>query len=212
MIASADVIKGLVALFHRQPCWMILPLAQQVNYSIPSVRRFLVKIGYFSSFTHNGRWYTLSTIPQFDARGLWFHRDIGFSRAGSLTKTLIALVDASPEGLTADQVGQTLRCRCHSVLVNLYRKGRLQREKSGRCHRYYAADPDTADRQRAHGYRAEPAMLPAEIAVLVLAEFIRAPESGFTELAKTVSGRTSLSIDAGQIEDLFSRHGLKKTL
>jgi hypothetical protein len=36
---------------------MIQPLAAEMHYSIPSVRRFLAEAGYYSSFTHNGGCY-----------------------------------------------------------------------------------------------------------------------------------------------------------
>jgi hypothetical protein len=160
-------------LFSTQPCWMIEPLATELHYSIPSVRRFLTETGYYSRFTHNGGWYTLRSIPRFGRDGLWFESDIGFSRAGSLTKTLIDLTTRSPAGLNADQLGERLRCRCHTVLVYLYRHGRLQREKLGRSYVYFAADPCTAASQRQALIRPHPpaAQLPAEIAVLLLADF-----------------------------------------
>ena len=129
MFTEMDTTQRLVSAFKQQKCWMITPLAEQINYSIPSVRRFLAKIGYYSSFTHNGRWYTLASIPRFKQDGLWFHQKIGFSCEGSLTRTLVRLTEQSPMGLTADQIGEKLQCRCHAVLVKLYRKGRLQRQK-----------------------------------------------------------------------------------
>jgi hypothetical protein len=46
--------QHILSLFHEQSCWMIEPLAAEMKYSIPSVRRFLAEVGYFSSFTHNG--------------------------------------------------------------------------------------------------------------------------------------------------------------
>jgi hypothetical protein len=118
--------ERLSALFLQQPCWMIEPLAAELRYSIPSVRRFLVKMGYYSSFTHNGGWYTLCSIPRFGQDGLWFYNEIGFSRAGSLTNTLVDLTNRSVAGMTAEQLGATLRCRCHSVLVQLCRQGKIQ--------------------------------------------------------------------------------------
>ena len=133
--------QRLSTLFLEQPCWMIEPLAAELRYSIPSVRRFLTEVGYYSSFTHNGGWYTLRSIPRFGQDGLWFYSDIGFSRAGSLTNTLVDLTTRSAAGMTAEQLGAKLRCRCHSVLVQLCRQGRLQRQKIGRSHVYLAIDP-----------------------------------------------------------------------
>jgi hypothetical protein len=52
---------------------------------------------------------------------------------------------------------------------------------------------------------------PAEIAVLILVEFIRNPDSSFEQLAKAISRKKSLTVKAAQIERLFDQHGLKKT-
>ena len=53
--------------------------------------------------------------------------------------------------------------------------------------------------------------LPAEIAVLILVEFIRNPDSSFEQLAKAISRNKSVTVKAAQIERLFDQHGLKKT-
>lgn len=209
MTRSLDAAQKLSVLFEEQLCWTIAPLALQLGYSIPSTRRILTHRGYYSSFTHNGRWYTLSSIPLFDADGLWFHRDIGFSMAGSLTRTLVDLTTRSPDGMSAESLGKKLRCRCHSILVHLYRQDRLQRQRFGRSYIYLASDSHTAEKQCLA--RQKPVELPAEIAVLVLAQFIRNPGTGFQALAKKVSKSSGLTVGSDQIRALFAEHGIKKT-
>jgi hypothetical protein len=206
--------QHLISLFTKTPCWMINPLAAKMQYSIPSVRRFLAGTGYYSSFTHNGGWYTLRSIPQFGRNGLWFYRDIGFSRAGTLTKTLVALISASPAGMSAEMLGETLRCRCHGVLVNLWRKGAIMREKVGRCQFYFAADPHKSATQRQVLAARHPRKksFSAEMAVLILAEFIRNPDSSFEQLAEKISRIKNVTVNPQQIEVLFDQHGLKKTI
>lgn len=211
---ATDVTRQqqLVPLFHSHPCWMIEPLAGELGCSVPSTRRYLKAVGYYSSFTHNGKWYTLKSIPRFDRDGLWFHELIGFSRAGSLTGTIIQLVSRSPAGLTAQQLGEKLRCRCHSVLVQLYRQGKLARQPMGRSHLYLAVDqPIQAAQLQVLAGNQPVAALPAELAVLILAEFIRQPELSFEELAAVVGGNRRIGLKAAQVADLFARHGLKKT-
>jgi hypothetical protein len=208
---DAKPSQRLSTLFLEQPCWMIEPLAAELRYSIPSVRRFLAEVGYYSSFTHNGGWYTLRSIPRFRHDGLWFYSDVGFSRAGSLTNTLVELTTRSAAGMTAEQLGAKLRCRCHSVLVQMWRQGRLQRQKSGRSHVYLAIDPHIAAVQRQSVESLSVMHLPAEIAVLILVEFIRNPESSFEQLATAISRDKSVTVEAAQIEKLFKQHGLKKT-
>jgi hypothetical protein len=193
---------------------MIKPLATEIGYSVPSTRRFLVDMGYYSSFTHNGKWYTLRTTPHFDRNGIWFFDIIGFSRAGSLTKTLIKLINRSQAGMTAEQLGEKLRCRCHSVLVQLYRQSKIQRRKQGRSYIYLATDPSAQaiQLQAREGKSVSVPTLPAEIAVLILVEFIRQPHFRFEQLAKAIARQRRILLDAAQVEELFELHGLKKTM
>lgn len=201
--------QKLISAFQENKCWMIQPLAERMNYSIPSVRRFLAKTGYFSSITHNGKWYTLASIPRFSSKGLWFYRDIGFSRHGPLTHTLVNLVEKSTSGMTADQLGQLLRCRCHAVLVQLCRKEQLQRQKHGGSYVYLAIDPVKADVQE-KALQTEHAPLPAELAVQILVAFIQNPGVDLKLPAKSVSQKTRTRISTEQIQMLFDAHGLKK--
>ena len=214
MAGTPRVNEQITALFTKQLCWTIEPLAAELKYSIPSVRRFLTAVGYYSSFTHNGKWYTLCSIPIFNRDGLWFHHEIGFSRAGSLTKTLITLTANSLAGVTAEQLGEKLHCRCHTVLVQLHRKKKLQRQKTGRSFTYLAAEPRTAARQRQAIFvqSAQIQQLPAEIAVLVLVEFIRNPKAGFAQLAKIIKRSRKVTVEVAQIERLFQQYALKKTM
>ena len=54
MASATDVPDKLSTLFDKQPCWMIAPLAEQLDYSVSSVRRFLARIGYYSSLPTTG--------------------------------------------------------------------------------------------------------------------------------------------------------------
>ena len=211
MASTPKPIQDILVLFEQQSCWKINPLADALLYAVPSVRRFLAQIGYYSSFTHNGVWYTLRSIPRFNRRGLWFCQDIGFSKAGPLTATIVALIQQSQAGLSAEELGDILRSRCHSVLVNLYRQGRLQRQKQGRSYIYFSGDPQKANSQRrAKTLREVPVkQLPAEIAVYILAEYIKQPDADFPELAQTIS-KKGVTVSPMQIEKLFSQHGIKK--
>ena len=71
MEVNSTSIQKLSLIFMKQPCWRIEPLAAELEYSVPSVRRFLSAIGYYSSYTHNGVWYTLGSIPRFDSDGAY---------------------------------------------------------------------------------------------------------------------------------------------
>ena len=113
--------------------------------------------------------------------------------------------------MTAEELGDKLHCHCHEVLFVLARDGKLKRWKMGRSYIYIAADPNISDIQR-KAVALSDLQLPAEIAVLILVEFINNPGSSFTQLAKTISKSKKVTVSAAQIEALFAQYGLKKTL
>ena len=71
MAMSLPPTKQLLSLFEQNPCWMIQPLSTEMQYAIPSVRRFLAEVGYYSSFSHNGAWYTLRRGDARFRAGVW---------------------------------------------------------------------------------------------------------------------------------------------
>ena len=46
-----------------------------------TVFRKLKQLDYLASYTHRGRFYTLTDIARFDDEGLWSHEAVWFSRA-----------------------------------------------------------------------------------------------------------------------------------
>ena len=53
-------------------------------------------MGYLSSYSHAGTYYTLSAIPSIDADGLWAHSGVLFSKHGNLRYTIVHLVNKTP--------------------------------------------------------------------------------------------------------------------
>ena len=66
-----------------------------------TVFRKLKQLGYLASYTHRGRFYTLSDIARFDDRGLWSHQAVCFSRYGTLLATVEAFVFPSDSATVA---------------------------------------------------------------------------------------------------------------
>ena len=205
--------EQLQKLFSRRTCWMLAELSHVLGYARIGVRRFLKEIGYFSSYTHNGKWYTLRSTPRFDRDGLWRHRDIGFSKHGSLISTIACLINRSPAGLSARELTQKLRHPCSALLTNLHKGGALQRLKLGGEFRYLSTDAATDRRQREQAQAAYPASesLSTYVAVLVLVEQVKHPEFSFEQLAASVLRREGLRVAAEDIRRFFEAHGLKKT-
>ena len=201
--------------FWRQHKVITLPeLIQRLDLSVRSVRRRLKEWKSLSSFNQNGRFYTLPDIPAFDEQGLWFHQNIGFSRHGHLPQTLVALVRASPAGLTAGQLGDCLHLDPRSFLWQFHQYPGLQSQKRQGRYVYFSADPTVAARQLAHQPAAVPAVelpSPAE-AIAILVQAIQYPGRSPKQISAAVrSKHPRVTLEA--VLALFAHHGLtlKKT-
>jgi len=206
--------ERLEKLFRRRKCWLLAELAHALDYALISVRRLLKQIGYFRSYTHNGKWYTLRDAPEFNREGIWHHKDIGFSKHGSLVATIAYLVARSPNGLSARELADKLQHPCHAVLTNLHKNQVLDRLKVAGEYRYLATDETVNRRQREEvsGLRAEPtASLSTQAAVWVLVEHVKDPALSFGQMAVRLREQRNLDVAPESIERFFQEHDLKKT-
>ena len=105
-----------------------------------TVFRKLQPLGYLSSYTHRGRFYTLREIVRFDDDGLWSHEAVRFSRHGTLVNTLEAWVPPSSQGWFADDLAGRLHVDVQDPLHDLVRQGRLRRVDIAGRFLYTAAD------------------------------------------------------------------------
>ena len=206
----------LEKLFHRRKCWMLDQLAEALGYALISVRRFLKQIGYFRSYTHNGKWYTLRDSPRFNRDGLWHHKGIGFSRHGSLTATIGHLVGRSPAGLSARELTQKLEHPCHAVLTQLHKAGQLDRLQIAGQFRYLAPEPELNRRQREQAAASVPApsstsSLSTQAALWVLVQYIKNPGLSFEQIAARLHEQRELTVAPESIKRFFEEHDLKKT-
>jgi len=67
--------------------------------STMTVFRKLRSIGYLSSYSHRGKYYTIPEIARFGQTGLWAWHSIWFSEFGNLVETSKEFVDSSMAGL-----------------------------------------------------------------------------------------------------------------
>ncbi len=217
-----DSRKQVARCLQRRKVAEMETLRQAVGQrSRRSVFRDLGELGYLSSFTHAGRYYTLLDIPRFDERGLWFHRSIGFSRDGTLKQTVAVQVEEAPEGRTHHELERTLRVRVHNTLLKLVRQGRIGREHFERKYLYVSADPYRAAEQVTG--RRELVELLAEIhrvltdeeVVEVLVEALRAaPEIPAPDLVSQRLRARDIRIEPRLVGQVYESHALvpgKKT-
>jgi len=215
MIVQARSADRLARLFARRKCWLLAELAKALDCALITARRLLKEVGYFRSYTHNGKWYTLATTPRFDRDGIWRHKGIGFSKQGSLTAAIQYLIGRSPAGLSARELGDKLQHPCHAMLTILHKAGEIDRIKIGGEFRYLSTKGRTNRRQRAQVLLEQkpeaPAPLSAQAAVFVLVEYINNPELSFEQIACNVQQQKQITVTKESIRCFFKEQGVKKT-
>ena len=217
MLSADESRQQLVALFRRQGIVDLQTLFTVLEtQSRMSVFRRLSAVGYFSSYSHAGRYYTLRDIPQFDVDGLWYYQGIGFSRHGSLKSTVEHMVAEADAGRTHGELQVRLQVRVYNTLLDLVRHDRIGRETFAGQYLYVNADPEVARSQVACRGRQQVALaampLPAAIVIEVLAELIQGARvhADPHRIAARLTAR-GLSLTAEQVETVFSQYGVKKT-
>ena len=220
MLGRDASVKALKRLFRRTRVLDIQELFRLLDTnSRMSVFRRLRDVGYRSSYTHNGCYYTLEGSPQFDVNGLWFHQDIGFSRAGTLKATLVQLVDASEVGKTHGELKPMLRVRVQNPLLRAVHEGHIGRQRLGPVYLYVSADAQRAatqveGRQRLLEEKTRP--LASLLVIEVLVEVIQASSEVVVDPTVVVQRLSSRGIEVSdeQVKLVYCEHGLvpeKKT-
>ncbi len=226
MLSPKHSRKALTKLFKKKYVADIDQLFHTLDTrSRMSIFRRLRSIGYFSSFTDCGRYYTLSNIPKFDSFGLWFYQDIGFSKAGTLKSTVIDIVSFSEAGMTPKEILNLLRLRSpnslHNALRDLIKEKYLSRNALKGLSLYISYDSDIADKQievrrKKTISRVKSVAIPsAEIHIAVLVEALKAGKT--VTPPSVVSARLiimGMAISVDQVEQIYNQYDLsveKKT-
>ena len=122
--------EALRSLFQRQKIATLDELKEAVGTSAAmTVFRKLKALGYQTSYSHHGKYYTLTDLPDYDDQGLWCCQVARFSRDGSLLATARRFIEEARIGITASELRDVLQVEVKQSLLHLYRKKQISREQ-----------------------------------------------------------------------------------
>ena len=219
MRPSDEARQALARLFQRHKIAELDQLFTALRTrSRMTVFRRLSRMGYVTSYSHAGRYYTLREVPDFDPDGLWQHAGVLFSRDGTLKKTLVRLVEQSDAGRLHRELQRRVRLRVHNTLAELVAQRRLGREPIEGEYLYLSATRARAAAQLAHRAQLgrEPAgptdvELEPAVVIEVLVEVIHGAVVRLDahEIAARLAAR-GRAVTVAQVEAVFQRHGVVK--
>jgi hypothetical protein len=174
----------------------------------------MAKLGYLSSYSHAGKFYTLRTIPNFDQHGLWHYEGISFSKHGTLKSTIRVLISESSAGLTHKELKYLLHVRVQNTLNDLLSNHAITRESVENLYLYLNSDQRLASVQVKHRLKQSEdtcgiAPLDPNTIIEVLLELLCSEDWQ----PKTISERLKVRdviVSETQVKKIFSRYNIKK--
>jgi hypothetical protein len=217
MTKAAQYVLRLNQLFRRKRAAVLDDLRETLGtVSRTTIFRIMKTVGYFTSYSHAGRFYTLRGIPRFDRLGLWSWRGIGFSSHGTLRATLIFLIDQSEAGKTHEELQSQLGLRVHDTLRSLAQEKTIARERFEEVYIYLSSDSKKAAkqldaRQKLQALRpAAPPTTDQLLVIDVLVEVIHHPREDAAGIARRLRAGGRI-VTPKQVEEVFHVYSVKKT-
>ena len=214
--ATHPHVTALEHVFDDRPIARLEELRRALDVSGRTVFRLLGTVGYFSSYSHAGQYYTLARTPAFDADGLWAHAGVRFSRHRTLRQTVVHLVNTAPTGQTHAELQDRLGLRVYDTLTDLVAVRAIGRAERARRYLYVSTEPGTADGQLAARQRLLSARPPRSglcpdpaVVIEVLLAVIQSPTPEVAAVAAWLRAQGT-SITQDQVEAVWALHDLGK--
>jgi len=101
-----------------------------------TIFRKLKQLSYQTSYSHCGKYYTLTTRAQYNKYGVWGYGDIFFSQYGTLKNTVLANIKNSTSGLTASELEEFIHTPVYNTVLDLFKTRQVNRMQIGREYVY----------------------------------------------------------------------------
>jgi hypothetical protein len=184
-----------------------------LDCSVRTAWRRLHQWNAYTSYNHNAKYHTLSTIPRFDKYGIWRHNDIYFSKYGNLTKTIVHLVDESQDGIEARRLCSILGVSARSLYTHFRGIKEIVPQRIGRTLFFFSSQIDVYSRQiaqRTSTISENQSQQPRSTdAVLILVDRIKHPDDSIEHSARRLQLQ-SPAITPEAIHALLAKFGIEK--
>lgn len=199
--------------FKEQIILTLYDLALLLNTSIRTVQRKLIQLDTIKSYNHNGRYFALKEVAQFNSYGIWEYNEVHFSKFGNLKNTLIQIIRNSETGLNALEISKILGLETRSFLYHYKDITEIKREKTNGCYVYFSSEHTQYNFQLTNRINLKQQQLVSPIkdsaGIIVLVETVKHPEYSTEKLSKHLR-RQGVRIKPATITAFFKFHGIEK--
>jgi DNA polymerase III delta prime subunit len=177
-----------------------------------TLRRDINDLNGITSFTHRGKYITLADIPVYNEFGIWFYKNIGFTKFKNSFDLIKSVINNAEKGITKEEIEEILRIKISKQIQILLSRKQLNRIKLGAKY-FYLSDELSKNKKRQmqvlpieiEDYSNRKVSIPDLVAVLkvVLAEY----KIDMNNLKKLIA-KYSLQVPLSKIEQLFLKYDL----
>lgn len=197
----------------KQIIMTLLELSLLINASTRTVQRKLKQLDTIRSYDHNGRFFALKEVAQFNPYGIWKHKEIHFSKYGNLKDTLIQVIKNSDAGINADEIRNILGLETRSFLFHYKDIEQVKREKVDGCYVYFSSDSirynfQLTNRKKLIGEQLSYHMKDTT-GIMILVETIKHPDFSAKRLSRHLR-KQGIKIKPEAIIDFYKFHGIEK--
>ncbi|MCP3926235.1 MAG: hypothetical protein GY714_27025 [Desulfobacterales bacterium] len=112
---------------------------QRVECSSVTLRRDIKAIEGITSFTHCGKFITLSSIPCFNENGIWFYKKIGFTKFKNSLDLIVNVINRNENSITKETLDTILGIDVYKQIHTLLSRDQINRVKIGKKYHYIPA-------------------------------------------------------------------------
>lgn len=217
---SDDQRERIGEIFREKKVHSLAGISEQLGIGDRMVQRYLKDLHGLTSYTHRGQYVTLPDMARFDEHGLWFYRQVGFSRFGNSLSTIVGLIEQSRRGFSREQLEAILKIGISKQIQILVQRERVHRVKLGSKYLYIpeAAMQDKKRRLKLVGDRHieehfEKTVPKTDLIALLKAVLVEKQVGTDSKSIKRIAQKYSLRIPLRKIEQLLLKYDLpeKKT-
>jgi len=139
--------KQVVNLMNDRIIITVNELAKDLKCSRNTIFNKLLEIEHITCYSHHRKYIALLQNAKFGKIGLWGYNGIWFSKWGGVKPTIEYIVNISENGLTTNEINQTLHIRANMQLGKLVKEEIIFRIKKGRNQIYFSAKETIRDIQ-----------------------------------------------------------------
>ena len=167
---SAEALRSF---FHEHIIGTMKQLKDTLGTSVDmTIYRKLRQLSSLTSYSHQGKFYTLPELADFNTFGLWQFDAAHFSKYGTLLKTSQALIEKSDKGYSLAELRSRVGVDVKKTLLQLQKQHRVYRKEIAGRYVYFSVDPQRRPQQ--HLLRLEEKLLLRTVEGDVLAHEVRA--------------------------------------